>query len=52
MQAWRYDKGYGEDRYALGDEEPSPRRRRRRRRWWRAGPVAELLELYPYFVRG
>jgi hypothetical protein len=51
IKAWRYDEGYGEDRYASGDEDPSPRRRKRRRRWWRAGPLAELLALLSLLPR-
>jgi hypothetical protein len=51
IKAWRYDEGYGEDRYASGDEDPSPRRRKRRRRWWRTGPLAELLALLSLLPR-
>lgn len=51
IKAWRYDEGYGEDRYASGNEDPSPRRRKRRRRWWRAGPLAELLALLSLLPR-
>ena len=51
IKAWRYDEGYGEDRYASGDEDHSPRRRKRRRRWWRTGPLAELLALLSLLPR-
>jgi len=51
IKAWRYDEGYGEDRYASGNEDPSPRRRKRRRRWWRTGPLAELLALLSLLPR-
>lgn len=51
IQAWRYDEGYGEDRYAGGDQDPPRRRRRRRRRWWRSGPLLELLELLSLLPR-
>ncbi|MEB3255825.1 MAG: ElyC/SanA/YdcF family protein [Synechococcaceae cyanobacterium] len=50
IRAWRYDQGYGEDRYATAGES-SPRRRRRRRPWWRSGPAAELLEVLTLLPR-
>ncbi|MEB3171333.1 MAG: ElyC/SanA/YdcF family protein [Synechococcaceae cyanobacterium] len=52
IQAWRYDEGYGEDRYALGEEDQGPRRRRRPWwRRWRSGPQGELLELLTLLPR-
>ncbi len=50
IKPWRYDEGYGEDRYAhAGDHSPRRRRSRRRsrRRWGPAGELLELLTLLP-----
>ena len=51
IKPWRYDEGYGEDRYADAGQQAPRRRRSRRRSWWRSGPLGELLELLTLLPR-